>query len=476
MRLQNAPELRSIRAMRLVAAFFAAILAIAAVTAASLRSLSARRESSGWVMHSQDVRVSLQRVLALATDSESTQRAYLLTGREEYLKPYAAAHAGLEEEVGKLVSLTRDNPNQQRRLAALREVLGEKKESLGQGIDLRKAGDPAGIARVASGEAGMAMQRVREMVAQMSDEESSLLSDRLARLARAERWSLGVTLGSAVLLFLLAIAASAMVRSALRQREEQAEERARVLEYQERLIGIVGHDLRNPLTALLVSAQMLLQRREELRPGQASAVDRILRSAARIDALTGVLIDFTYARLGKGLPTRPGPMDARAVVERAVGALRESYPGREIRVEAPAQALPGAWDGDRIAQLVFLLVSNALQYGAAESPITVSLSRGPDEGLQIRVHNAGAPLPAEVRRRLFEPYQRGKGAELSHPRGLGLGLFIVREIARAHGGTVEARSGDKEGTIFTIRLPKRPPPPPAGGRPGSGSTAEVPAT
>ena len=87
----------------------------------------------------------------------------------------------------------------------------------------------------------------------------------------------------------------------------------------------------------------------------------------------------------------------------------------------------------------------------------VSLSQGASEELVVRVHNEGAPLPEEVRRHVFEPYQRGKGAEISHPRGLGLGLFIVSEIARAHGGSVEVRSEEGEGTTFTAHLPKRPP-------------------
>ena len=149
-------------------------------------------------------------------------------------------------------------------------------------------------------------------------------------------------------------------------------------------------------------------------------------------------------------------MDAKAVVERAAVGLRDRYPGREIRVDAPAQTLLGSWDGDRIAQLVDNLVCNALQYGD-DAPVTVSLSRAADQSLELRVHNAGRAIPADLRERLFDPYWRGKGAEVSHPRGLGMGLYIVREIARAHGGAVEVRSDDGDGTVFTVRLPARDP-------------------
>jgi len=206
---------------------------------------------------------------------------------------------------------------------------------------------------------------------------------------------------------------------------------------------------------------MLLQRREELTPAQANAVNRILRSAARIDALAGLLIDFTYARLGKGIPARASAMDARAIVERAIDELRETNPGREIRLESNAAALSGSWDPGRVSQLLSNLVSNALQYGARDAPVTVSLSRDAAGALEVRVHNQGPAIAAGLRQHLFEPHRRGEGAESAHPRGLGLGLFIVREIARAHGGSVEVRS-DAQGTTFAVNLPDARPPPVSG--------------
>ena len=206
---------------------------------------------------------------------------------------------------------------------------------------------------------------------------------------------------------------------------------------------------------------MLLQRREELRPAQANAVNRILRSAARIDALAGLLIDFTYARLGKGIPARASAMDALAIVERAIDELRETNPGREIRLESNAAALSGSWDPGRVSQLLSNLVSNALQYGARDAPVTVSLSRDAAGALEVRVHNRGPAIAAGLRPHLFEPHRRGEGAESAHPRGLGLGLFIVREIARAHGGSVEVRS-DAQGTTFAVSLPDARPPPVSG--------------
>jgi len=465
--------------MRLIAAFAAAVLAIVGVTAASLRSLGARRDWTEWVTRTQDVRFAVERVLALSTDQETTQRGFLLTGREQYLEPFEGAVAGVDDQLDRLASLSRDNSRQLQRLAALRPLLRGKADALRRAISLRRRGDPSAFAGVSSGEAGETMQQVRRLLAEMRDEEAALLQERLGRLARADRWSAGVAIGGAALLLMLVGLAALAVRGDLWRREEQAFERARVLEYQQRLIAIVGHDLRNPLTAVLVSAQMLLQRKDDLRPGQVNAVERIMRSASRIDALAGLLIDFTYARLGKGIPTTPVAMDARAVAERAVDELRASNPGREIRIESAQPAIQGHWDGDRISQVISNLASNALHYGAAGRPITVSLSGDAQGSLEVRVHNHGPAIPAEVQQHLFEPYRRGKSAESSHPRGLGLGLFIVREIARAHGGSVEVHSDVELGTTLTVRLPRRHPPlPRAGGSaaPAQASAAELPAS
>ncbi|HYY51352.1 MAG TPA: CHASE3 domain-containing protein [Myxococcales bacterium] len=459
--------------MRIVAAFVAAVLAIGAVTAASLRSLSARRDGSLWVMHTQEVQLSIARVLALAEEAETRQRGYLITGRVEDARTFREAQAALSPQVDTLARLAQDNPRHQQRLVSLRALLERRSEALSRAVDLRERGDPAALDPAQTAAAVERMQSMRAILREMGEEENALLADRLRRLTRADRWSMGVTLGGAILLLVLAATAAVVVRGDLRRREEQARDRARVLEYQERLIAIAGHDLRNPLTAVLVSAQMLLQKREELKPGQANAVDRILRSASRIDALAALLIDFTYARLGKGIPMRPGPVDARAVVERSVDELRAAHPMREIRLDMQAPAFPGSWDGDRISQLVSNLVANALQYGAPQAPVTVTLTREAADALEIRVHNHGAPLAPELRQRLFEPYQRGKGAESTHPRGLGLGLFIVREIARAHGGSIDVDS-DADGTQFVVHLPRRAPGT-AGAAAAQGTTAGVPA-
>ena len=213
--------------MRIAAAFAAALLAIGAVTAASLRSLSARRDWSRWIVHTQDVRLSIARVLTLATEAESAQRSYLLEGREESVESFRKAEEDLAREVDRLASLARDNSRQQERIAALRLLLQTRTQALRAPIERRRGGDPA---PPGTGEATYFTQRGRLLLAEMEDEETSLLMNRLGRLSRADRWSAAVTVGGAVLLLVLAAAAALVVRDDLRRREEQARPRSETLQ------------------------------------------------------------------------------------------------------------------------------------------------------------------------------------------------------------------------------------------------------
>jgi signal transduction histidine kinase len=246
--------------------------------------------------------------------------------------------------------------------------------------------------------------------------------------------------------------AALAVRGDLRRREQNAREKAALYQFQERLIGIVGHDLRNPLSAVLVSAQLLLKRKDELREGQLQAVERIARSGSRIDALVNTLVDFTHARLGGGLPVRREPSDARPAVERAIDELRAVWPRRALRLEARTARTVGKWDLERLAQIVSNLASNGLRHGAGD--VTVTLEDAPGDALQIAVHNGGEPISAELLPQLFQPYKRGANASAAHASGLGLGLYIVREIAAAHGGGVTVESAAGTGTTFRVRLPR----------------------
>jgi PAS domain S-box-containing protein len=229
--------------------------------------------------------------------------------------------------------------------------------------------------------------------------------------------------------------------------KKAAEQRDDRLRFAEQFVAILGHDLRNPLHAITIAASFL---RNESR-GQSKPAARILASAGRIENMVTQLLDLTRARIGGGIAVERRPAVLDDIVANVVDELAHTHPGREIRCSF---GLPvhGEWDGERLGQVVSNLVANALQHGAPSAPVDVRLAtRGASAVLEV--HNSGPAIPPDLRAALFEPYRRGpaKGRKV---RGLGLGLYITRQIVLAHGGDVAVKSSEG-GTTFTVTLPRR---------------------
>jgi sigma-B regulation protein RsbU (phosphoserine phosphatase) len=230
--------------------------------------------------------------------------------------------------------------------------------------------------------------------------------------------------------------------------QEQARDRALVAE---QMMGIVSHDLRNPLQTIQMGAVLLT--RGGATPHQLAVLGRITRATDRAHRLIADLLDFTQARLGKGLSLDPRPIDPHATIADVVDELSQAFPGRALRHERVGQGDCVA-DPDRLAQLVGNLIANALVYGQPDATVTVRSDVGAD-GLRLSVHNTGTPIPAEMLPTVFEPLVRGDvGA--SAQRSVGLGLYIVREIAKGHGGSVSVASSLADGTTFTASFPRAP--------------------
>ena len=222
------------------------------------------------------------------------------------------------------------------------------------------------------------------------------------------------------------------------------------------ILGILAHDLRNPLNAISLGMQYILRTESADAPTMKAAV-RAQQSVQRMNALVRDLLDFTRARLGSGLPVHAEPLDMRNLTQRTIEEVEAAHPGRKIRLETSGE-LPGEWDSGRIAQLIVNLVTNALHHGTADGEVRVTLT-GDEAHVVLKIHNMGPAIPASVRQSIFEPLnrammnRRGGPAESS---GLGLGLYIAHEIAIAHQGTLEVESTESAGTTFTTRLPRHP--------------------
>ncbi|PTL80030.1 PAS domain-containing protein [Vitiosangium sp. GDMCC 1.1324] len=248
----------------------------------------------------------------------------------------------------------------------------------------------------------------------------------------------------------LMVAASVVDITDLKRFEEHLR---RTAEFRERFLGIVSHDLRNPLGIITLSANLLL--RQETLPERALRLaQRIALNAELMGRMIGDLLDLTRGRLGGGIPITPVPTDLGPLGRRVVSELEVAHPARELRLEVRGD-LRGEWDPDRLAQLLGNLLKNALDYSPEDLPVALAL-RDEGERVRIEVLNQGEPIPAELLPELFEPFRRGEQRGSKPSSGLGLGLYIVQQIATAHGGTVAARSSREEGTVFTVQLPRAP--------------------
>jgi signal transduction histidine kinase len=212
--------------------------------------------------------------------------------------------------------------------------------------------------------------------------------------------------------------------------------------------GSIGHDLSNPLNAVLMSARRL-RASSTLSEGERAAVERIERASERLSGMLSDLRDFTRTRLGGFLIVHRTTCDLAALVRQVVAELHPVFPHRRIRVECHGD-LQLALDPKRVSQLLSNLVANALQHGGQNGPVQVRALREPGAAV-VEVHNPGPAIESSVMRRLFDPHNRD--GQRTDAR-LGLGLYIAQQIAMAHGGSISVESSDAEGTRFTLRLPR----------------------
>jgi signal transduction histidine kinase len=237
-------------------------------------------------------------------------------------------------------------------------------------------------------------------------------------------------------------------RRAEAEREALIDKLAQALRVMETFVGILGHDLRNPLAAITSATALALRRGPP--PPLSRDLERIARSAGRMARMIDQLLDVTRLRLGKGLAVQRCAGDLAEVARHCVAELQEAHPGRTIAVEV-AGAVGGSWDADRLGQVVSNLVGNALQHAPPGAPVRVLVDGRDAHVVELRVHNPGPRIPPERVEALFDAFSAGDRSQ-----GLGLGLYITREIARAHGGDVRVESSDAGGTTFVVTLPRQP--------------------
>lgn len=241
-------------------------------------------------------------------------------------------------------------------------------------------------------------------------------------------------------------AALTQAQAELRLAYDKSQRRAAVAE---QLVAIVSHDLKTPLMAIKMASEMLARREEA--PKNALLLGHITHSADRAQRMIADLLDLALARVGRGISISQAMADLHSIIGRSADELRMAFPSailRTVRTGVGSAYI----DSDRIQQVIGNLVANAVAYGDLSKPVTITSALAPDTAT-MSVHNFGAPIPEALKAVLFEPMTRGSesGAEV---RSVGLGLFIVREIARAHGGDVVVSSTLDAGTTFSVEFPR----------------------
>lgn len=220
-------------------------------------------------------------------------------------------------------------------------------------------------------------------------------------------------------------------------------------------VGILGHDLRTPINAVITASQFILET-----PGatakHAELTATTLRSARRMNNMVSALLDFTVGRLGAGLSINAEPANLEEVVREVVEEVSTAHPKSQIQFSHSGD-LNASVDAQRVCQLLTNLIGNAIQYGTSEDLIGVS-ALGEENEVVIRVHNYGSPIPTSEIAGIFSPFKRldVKSSE-NESNSLGLGLYIVERIVAAHGGFIDVRSSEAAGTLFSVRLPRTPP-------------------
>ena len=223
---------------------------------------------------------------------------------------------------------------------------------------------------------------------------------------------------------------------------------AQVAQARNLMLGMVSHDMRSPLQTVRNTAQYLGQLNVDSKVS--IAAERLIRSGAHLQGLLDDLVDFNRTNLGLGISVVPSQVDLGCICEEELEQLRAAYPASRLQLDVLGDC-QGSWDGRRVQQVLRNLVTNAIHYGAPDAPVRVAVVGEPTE-VRIEVSNTGSAIDAETLGQFFEPLKRGTTEEMHG--GLGLGLYIVREITKGHNGTVAVRSDDRE-TVFTVRLPRR---------------------
>lgn len=439
---------------RIAIGFGAAVVSLAAAAVFATVALSARTGLSALHEHAAGDQLALEEVESTLLVAHSALDAYLGTRDPRARARHLRALSKLEPALGALPALPALDPAERSEIDGLLPEVEAVESELAKALALADAGSFAEARALrARGVGTGALERAKDAIEVLEVQEKARI-DRLK--AAAEREAVVSTdvflLAIAAMLVLVALAGR-LVRDEIRARERNEDEREQALKVQRRLLAVVSHDLRNPLTGILTAGWALA--RAESPQGSAALARRIVAAGQRMERLIRDLLDWSRIHAGADIPLALCDADAYDVCRRITDELSLRQHGRiSLEREGDTSAV---FDPDRMEQVVANLVANALKYSPTDAPVRVRVV-GEESSVGIEVLDEGPGIPPDTRTQLFQPFRRGLNGDSRDPSRVGLGLFIVRTLTEAQGGRIEVDSAPGRGTRFVVRLPRPPGP------------------
>lgn len=432
-------------------------------------------ERESWVRHTLMVQQRIDDLTIAVTEAVSTQRGYLLTGNTYYLAPNAQAVQMITPDIAQIRQLASDNPAQQRALAALQPIITTKIAEVQQTIALRQAGNVTGAMQmVAQNQAQHVTERIQQGLHSMRVTENALLVQRDAAAQSAVVAAITSFVVGLLVLVGFFIVAGRLTQIYLRQRERLSaarlaqlrEERhlhqvaEEALSQRDQLFGIAAHELKNPLTALTASAQMaqrLLAREQVQNPRLAKLLESQTQQAKRMVSLVEGMLDTS--RIINGVFTlATEPLDVTGLVRQVVDEVRPTTTIHTITVTAPTGPVWVQGDAARLSQVLHNLLQNAIKYSPDGGDIAVTLNVA-ENTATLAVRDQGIGIPAAALPHIFELSYRATNVQRHSVKGMGVGLFVTRQIVQLHGGDVGVVSEEGVGSTFSVALPLLAPAP-----------------
>ena len=453
-------------------------LGLAAVLAISLFAVWSTfrwRQDVDRIGHSKDVISELDRVLEHTADSETGQRGFLLTGKDEYLDDYRRGLEGASVHLDRLRKLSGADAGQQRALDQVRRQLAVKFNELATTIDLRqREGLEAAQKAVLSDRGKVAMDRIRQTIAQTQQREYDVLAKRLQsqrQVSRIAQWC--AALGGALALLLGWLALASVERSlSLRDRahalleksEHQLREQARLLEVRNaevlratelksEFLANMSHEMRTPLSTVLGFSEVLTEELEgPLNERQKHFAELIHRDAMHLLNLVNDILDLSKIEAGR-IELQREEFEISPAVEEVLASIRPRGASKSIDIEwqaPPSIALQA--DRVRFKQVMYNLLSNAVKFTPEGGRVRIAAAQN-NGVVEISVADTGVGIPREEQTAIFDPFYQAAHSKLMH-EGTGLGLAITKRLIEQHGGRLWLESDPGNGSLFTFTLPR----------------------